>query len=276
MQVFNRSWIAATLICAACFCCELRGQDIAVIDAQTAGDRVIRPQVTQVRPGQMVEVRSETPITQWMIWQPADLVAQVYDRVGGVDGSRLVFKAPPKGRVIIWRFQGQSDSAFPVMASFVIDVTGKPTPPAPAPDGPDNPDPPTPPDPKPPTPPTPPPAPVIPNAFGVGQPVYDAVMKLHVNHRKAYAEKIAQVWSSTGARLAATQDAIDPAMEAIAPQTKAILGADSAVWNPYGDAVEAAIQAALDSGKLKKTDRAQVVQLCKEVAEALRIAGGQP
>lgn len=224
--------------------------------------------MTHVKPGQMVEIRSGTPITQWMVWQPVDLAAQVYDRVGGVDGSRIVFKSPSKGRVIIWRFQGQNESAFPVMSAFVVDVGGTPDPDTP--DNPDNPDPP------PPKPPTPPPAPVVPNAFGVGQPVFDAVMKLHVNHRKGYCDKIAQIWESTASRLAATQDAIDPAMEAIAPQTTALLGADKAIWTPYGDAVESAIQAALDSGKLKKTDRAQVVRLCKEVAEALRIAGRQP
>ncbi len=257
------------LICAACFTCELRAQDITVIDAGTAADKVARPQVTHVKPGQMVEIRSNTPITQWMVWQPVDLAAQVYDRVGGVDGSRIVFKSPSKGRLIVWRFQGQNESAFPVMSAFVVDVGGTPDPDTP--DNPDNPDPP------PPKPPTPPPAPVVPNEFGVGQPVHDAVMLLSKELRQKHAAGLAGIWAATGSRLAAVAtDPIDSAMEAIAPQTDQLLGADKPAWVSFGNAVETAIQAAMDSGKLKKTDRAQVVRLCKEVAEALRIAGRQP
>jgi hypothetical protein len=213
----------------------------------------------------MVEVQSKSKFTNWMIVQPATLVANVYDDANGVQGSRLVFTAPRSGRVIIWRFQGEDDKAFPNISSFVISVKKPPKPDDPDdPDEPDNPNPP----PKP---------PVVPNELGVGKPVYDSVMLLSAALRKKYAEGLAQIWSSTGARLAAVStDPIDPVMEAIAAQTKELLGADHAKWNSYGTAVETAMQAAMDAGRLRKTDRAQVVQLCKEVAGALRIAGGQP
>jgi hypothetical protein len=146
-------------------------------------------------------------------------------------GSGLVFTGPP-GRYAILVFSPTSQQQL-----FTHICASAPTPPGP------NPPPPTPPNP-PPTPPAPP-NPVVENAYGVGQPAYDAARSLNLPDecRKlstAFSEAASaihtgQLPADVKATLDATLDSLSPAWRAewLPPVSAAVTAAQS----QYGTAL---------------------------------------
>jgi len=256
-----------------CFCSSqlnaetitVNGREFKPVAQAVASGGISRPVRLSVSPGQLVIIDAEA-VVEWLLLEP--------DSVGITKHGEtaLAFAVPTTSpRVLIWAFRA-SEAGVPIPRVYIFTITGNPTPPVPVPPepkppGPDNPDP------KPPLPPAP--APVVPNDWGVGKPVYDAVAALHAAHRTRYCKPLADIWDGAASKLAAVPTiSIDEVMEGIGAASADLLGSDARNWNPFGDAVERAIQAGLDSGKIVKNNRDHAIGLAREVAAALRLAEG--
>lgn len=225
----------------------------------TDDEGISRPVRLAVKPGQLVVIDAEAAV-QWMLLEPATKIG-----VTKKSNTAIVFAVPAnRKRIVFWAFKQGGGDGVPVPRVYIFTVGNSPAP---------DPDEPVDPEPDNPNPPTP--APVdVPNAWGVGRPVYDAVVKLHANHRTQYCAKLADIYGAAAARLAALSNTTPQVeFQRAADEADSLLGADAKVWNVFGDAMENAVQAGMDAGKISMDDKQHAIGVAKEVAEALRLAG---
>ena len=223
-------------------------------------DGISRPVRLSVKPGQLVVIDAEAAV-QWMLLEPATKIG-----VTKKSDTAIVFAVPAnRKRVVFWAFKAGGEDGVPVPRVYIFTVGNAPAPDPDEPVDPVDPDEPT------------PPAPVdVPNQWGVGRPVYDAVVKLHANHRTQYCAKLADIYAAAGSRMAALANTTPQAeFTRAADEADQLLGSDAKVWNVLGDAMENAVQAGMDAGKINPDDKTHAIGIAKEVAAALRLAGGK-